>query len=122
MTYKVKPNTSAFSMRKDSEPHYTELNKLKIGKNSDSPYRIIEQKSTESGEIEVWQLPQSQYAITYLKDEKGDNRWRVMEVYVKDGQIRTRGDLPYKDYDSYEKALDHIESNYKVEKQWMKNR
>jgi hypothetical protein len=83
------------------------------------PYRIVQQESTESGSIEVWQLPQSQYAIQYLANEKGDNRWRVQEVYVnKEGQIRTRGDLPYKDYDSYIKALDHIQKNYEVEKQW----
>lgn len=84
---------------------------------SKSPYRIIERTDTE-GSTEVWQLPSSQYAIMYLANEKGDNRWRVIEVYVtKDGQIRTRGDLPYKDYDSYSKALNHIQYNYEVEKQ-----
>lgn len=82
-----------------------------------SPYRIIQQESPESGHIEVWQLPSSQYAIQYLANEKGDNRWRVIEVYVnKEGEIRTRGDLPYKDYDSYSKALNHIQKNYEIEK------
>ena len=82
-----------------------------------SPYRIITRESTAEGHIEVWQLPHSQYAIQYLDKEKGDNRWRVI-VYVKDGEIRTRGDLPYKDYDSYLKALNHIQKNYEVEKQF----
>lgn len=89
-------------------------------KASKSPYRVIQQESTESGSIEVWQLPKSQYAIQYLANEKGDNRWRVVEVYIKDGQIRTRGDLPYKDYDSYTKALDHVQQNYAIEKDMMK--
>lgn len=86
-------------------------------KASKSPYRVIAQESTESGSIEVWQLPHSQYAIQYLANEKGDNRWRVIEVYIKDGVIRTRGDLPYKDYDSYLKALKHIQYNYEIEKE-----
>ena len=81
------------------------------------PFRLITQESTESGMLEVWQLPKSKYAIQYLKDEKGDNRWRVIEVYIKDGIVRTRGDLPYKDYDSYSKALDHIQYNAKIEQE-----
>lgn len=90
-------------------------------KASKSPYRIIARESTESGSIEVWQLPKSKYSIQYLANEKGDNRWRVMEVYITDdGQIRTRGDLPYKDYDSYLKALNHIQKDYEIEKDMMK--
>jgi hypothetical protein len=86
-------------------------------KASKSPYRIVFQENTVS-RTEVWQLPHSQYAIQYLNEEKGDNRWRVIEVYVnKDGEIRTRGDLPYKDYDSYSKALNHIQKNYEIEKE-----
>ena len=42
-----------------------------------------------------------------------------MEVYMnKEGEIRTRGDLPYKDYDSYSKALKHIQKNYEIEKNY----
>jgi len=83
-----------------------------------SPYRILTREDTEYGVLEVWQLPKSQYAIQYLKDEKGDKRWRVVEVYVTDtGQVRTRGVLPYKDYESYLDALDHIEYNAKIERE-----
>lgn len=83
-----------------------------------SVYRILNREDTEYGSMEVWQLPKSQYAIQYLKDEKGDARWRVMEVYVTDtGEIRTRGDLPYKDYKSYLDALDHIQYNAKIERE-----
>jgi hypothetical protein len=84
-----------------------------------SPYKIINRLDTVQGSLEVWQLPKSQYAIQYLDEEKSDKRWRVMEVYVtKDGQIRTRGDLPYKDYESYLEALNHIETNAKIENQY----
>jgi hypothetical protein len=74
----------------------TSINKKKI---HTKPYRIINRLDSESGSIEVWQLPKSQYGIQYNENSK---KWRVMEVYVTDtGEIRTRGDLPYKDYESY---------------------
>lgn len=98
MTYKIKTN------------------KVKEKKVSKTPYRIITQENSE-GRTEVWQLPNSQYAIQYLNQEKGNDRWRVIEVYTtKDGEIRTRGDIPYKNYDSYLKALKHIQYNYEIEK------
>lgn len=82
-------------------------------KNNKRLYRLL----TINGN-EVWQLPKSQYMIEYLPDEKGDNRWRVMEVYVtKDGEVRTRGDLPYIDHKSYTDALEHIEYNAKIDNQ-----
>lgn len=109
MAYKVKRKTMAGYI-----PLSDKLER-QLDKKSKSPYKIVTQDSTESGHLEVWQLPHSQYAIQYLENEKGDNRWRVVEVYVKDGEVRTRGDLPYKDYDSYEKALDHIEYDFKIE-------
>lgn len=85
---------------------------------TEKPFKIVNRSDTESSSLEVWQLPKSKYAIQYLDNEKGDKRWRVMEVYVtKEGEVRTRGDLPYKDYSSYLEALDHIEYNAKIEKE-----
>jgi hypothetical protein len=84
-----------------------------------SPYKLINREDSVEGSLEVWQLPKSQYAIQYLNNEKGDKRWRVMEVYIsKDGEIRTRGDLPYKDYESYLEAFNHIETNARIENQY----
>lgn len=140
MTYKIKPTHPAkyetskkvFGLEgkrlighskdedfyEDTQGNTYSFDGKKLKKLETKPYRIVQQESTASGSIEVWQLPKSQYAIQYLKDEKGDNRWRVIEVYISDGgEIRTRGDLPYKDYDSYTKALEHIEYNYKIEKE-----
>lgn len=81
-------------------------------------FRILSRTDTQSGDVEVWELPKSKYAIIYDKNTKNDKRWRVMEVYIKNGEIRTRGDLPFKDYDSYSKALSHIEYNAKIESKY----
>lgn len=84
------------------------MNKIK------SPHRIY-----FNNNISVYQLPKSQYAIIEMNKDGFNRVYRVIECYLKEVngliEVRTLGDLPFKDYDYMTDALKHIEYNFKIE-------